>query len=123
MSEHLERCSWKLVDPGKFTMGISADRCGAIADVVVLRPNRKTDLFLCELHMNEFIKHWGLHNEVRILCQEEPQIDWDDIPPVPLVADPSLVTYRISSGTKIPKAGRTCTCRNGCKAWDCDGGR
>lgn len=125
----LDRCSWKLVDPNKFVMGQDADRCGDIADVVVLRPNRKTDLFLCEQHINEFIKHWGLHNEVRILCQEETPgwnkangIDWEDIPPVPLVADPSLVTYKIN-GAKIPKAGRTCTCKNGCKAWDCDGGR
>jgi hypothetical protein len=67
---NLKRCSWKLVDPRKFVMGQSADRCGAIADVVVLRPNRKSDLFLCEEHINEFILHWGLHNKVEILCQE-----------------------------------------------------
>lgn len=86
---NLDRCSWKLVDPGKFVMGQSADRCGAIADVVVLRPNRKTDLFLCEEHVNEFIAHWGLHNPVEILCrcEDDPNamngIDWDDIEPAP----------------------------------------
>ncbi len=87
----LDRCSWKLVDPNKFVMGQDADRCGDIADVVVLRPNRKTDLFLCEQHINEFIKHWGLHNEVRILCQEEVEdwnkangINWEDIEPAPI---------------------------------------
>lgn len=72
---NLNRCSWKLIDPGKFVMGVSADRCGAIADVVILRPNRKTDLFLCEEHINEFIAHWGLYNKVEILCrceEEEP---------------------------------------------------
>ena len=89
----LERCSWKMVDPGKFVMGISADRCGAIADVVVLRPNRKTDLFLCEEHVNEFIAHWGLHNQVEILCrcEDDPNamngIDWDNIPPPPAVPE------------------------------------
>ncbi len=118
MSEHLDRCSWKLVDPSKFVMGISADRCSAIADVVILRPNRKTDLFLCEEHVNEFITHWGLHNKVEILCRCE-----EDPAPVPLIADPALLTSYISSSSKIPKEGRTCTCRNGCKAWDCDGGR
>lgn len=85
MVSNLDRCSWKLVDPQKFVMGQSADRCGAIADVVVLRPNRKTDLFLCEQHVNEFIKHWGLHNEVEILCRCEDDwnkangIDWDEL--------------------------------------------
>ena len=98
MSEHLDRCSWKLVDPSKFVMGISADRCGAIADVVVLRPNRKTDLFLCEEHINEFIAHWGLHNKVQILCRcvEDPA-------PAALIADPALLTDYISSGSKVPK--------------------
>lgn len=84
---NLKKCSWKLVDPDKFIMGQSADRCGAIADVVVLRPNRKTDLFLCQEHVNEFITHWGLHNKVEILCRCTDQddwnkangIDWDDV--------------------------------------------
>lgn len=62
-----------MVDPGKFTMGISADRCGTIAAVKVLRPNRKTDLFLCEQHVNTFISTWGLHNQVEILCQDEEE--------------------------------------------------
>jgi hypothetical protein len=85
---NLMRCSWKLVEPSKFVMGQSAARCGAIADVVVLRPNRKTDLFLCEEHINEFILHWGLHNKVEILCQETQDpwnkmngLDWDEIGP------------------------------------------
>lgn len=88
---NLERCSWKLVDPSKFVMGQSADRCGVVADVVVLRPNRKTDLFLCEEHINEFIIQWGLHNRVEILCRCEDDwnkasgIDWDDIPPSPII--------------------------------------
>lgn len=86
---NLNRCSWKLIDPGKFVMGVSADRCGAIADVVILRPNRKTDLFLCEEHINEFIAHWGLYNKVEILCRCVDDgntmngIDWDDIPSGP----------------------------------------
>lgn len=95
---NLERCSWKMVDPDKFIMGQSADRCGAIADVVVLRPSRKTDLFLCEKHMNSFIHHWGLHNEIEILCRcsDDPWhdangIDWDDIPPAQVVADPNMI--------------------------------
>lgn len=82
----LNRCSWKMVDSSKFVMGQSADRCGDIADVVILRPNRKTDLFLCEEHMNAFIEHWGLYNRVEILCRCEDTdpnrmngIDWDDV--------------------------------------------
>lgn len=66
---NLDRCSWKLVSPDKFVLGQVADRCGSVADVAVLRPNRKTDLFLCEEHMNEFIQHWGLHNKVQFLCR------------------------------------------------------
>ena len=68
MGDHLEKCAWKRVDPDKFVMGISADRCGAVAAVKILRPYRKTDLFLCEHHFNDFINKWGLHNEVEILC-------------------------------------------------------
>lgn len=82
---NLEKCSWKLVSPDKFIMGQVADRCGDIADVVVLRPSRKTDLFLCEEHLNDFIDHWGLYNHVEILCRCEDDgnkangIDWDDV--------------------------------------------
>lgn len=64
----LDRCSWKMVDPESFVLGQSADRCGEVAAVKILRPNRKTDLFLCEKHVNKFIEHWGLHNRVEILC-------------------------------------------------------
>lgn len=63
----MDKCQWKLIPSEKFILGISADRCGAMADVVVLRPNRKTDLFLCEHHLNNFIAHWGLFNAVEIL--------------------------------------------------------
>lgn len=68
MGVDLDRCAWKMIGSGEFTMGISADRCGAIAAVKILRPNRKSDLFLCEQHTNDFIRTWGLHNEVEILC-------------------------------------------------------
>ena len=120
---HLDRCAWKMVEPTKFEVGQSADRCGEVAAVKILRPYRKSDLFLCENHINEFIKHWGLHNEVEILCHNWMEGYQNDPPPAKLVADPALITHRISSGTKVPKEGRTCTCRNGCKAWDCDGGK
>jgi hypothetical protein len=88
-----------MVSPDKFVMGQSADRCGAIADVAVLRPNRKTDLFLCEQHLNDFITHWGLHNKVEVLCKcaddrdwnKADGIDWDDIP------SPSVVTKKEES--------------------------
>ena len=65
---HLDKCSWKLVNPQEFEMGQVADRCGEVAAIKVLRPHRKNDLFLCENHFNSFIKHWGLFNEVEILC-------------------------------------------------------
>lgn len=126
----MDRCQWKLVEPMSFTFGVKADRCGEVADVKIVRPQRKKDLFLCEEHVNAFINEWGLRQSIEILCRCKDNdwnkargIDWDDIPPAPLVADPDLVTHRISSGTKLPQEGRTCTCRNGCKAWDCDGGR
>lgn len=119
----LDRCQWKMIDPKAFTLGIHADRCGEVAAVKILRPYRKNDLFLCENHLNEFIQHWGLHNDVEILCHNWMEGFNNDPPPAKLVADPALVTYRVSSGSKLPKEGRTCTCRNGCKAWDCDGGR
>lgn len=61
------QCAWKLVNYGEFTMGMNADRCGAVARVKILRPYRKTDLLLCERHFNEFIDTWNLHNNVEIL--------------------------------------------------------
>lgn len=64
-------CSWKLVNFDKFTLGMEADRCGKEADVKILRPYRKNDLYLCECHFNEFIDTWGLHNNVEILCRGE----------------------------------------------------
>lgn len=64
----LDRCAWKLVSPDKFVLGITADRCGEVAAVKILRPNRKSDLFLCEYHLNHFINEWGLHNHLEILC-------------------------------------------------------
>lgn len=67
MGDHLAKCAWKLVDPDKFVLGISADRCGEVAAVKILRPNRKTDLFLCEHHLNEFVDKWGLHYKVKLL--------------------------------------------------------
>lgn len=86
----MDKCGWKLINPSKFVMGQSAERCGEIADVVVLRPNRKTDLYLCEEHINDFISHWGLYNRIEILCrcEEEPI----DPPPAKLVVDPNLFT-------------------------------
>lgn len=64
----LERCAWKLVDPTEFTVGVTAERCYAIAAIKILRPYRKTDLCLCEDHLNQFVEKWGLHNQVKILC-------------------------------------------------------
>jgi hypothetical protein len=64
-------CQWKMIDPSKFTMGINAERCGATAVVRILRPSRKTDLFLCEHHVNAFIDHWGLHYNIEVLCNPE----------------------------------------------------
>lgn len=60
-------CAWKLVASDEFVLGQSADRCGVAAAVRVLRPTRKTDLALCEAHLNEFIRVWGLHYELQIL--------------------------------------------------------
>lgn len=70
MNEQLSSCSWKMIDPDKFVLGQEAERCGAVATVRILRPNRKTDLFLCEHHLNNFIEVWGLHNQVEVLCKE-----------------------------------------------------
>lgn len=64
----LNSCSWKLVDKGKFTLGMPAERCGKLATIRVIRPTRKTDLFLCENHLNEFIDAWGLHYNVEVIC-------------------------------------------------------
>jgi len=63
----LDRCQWKLVDSDKFVLGQSADRCGVQATIKILRPHRKTDLFLCEPHLNAFISEWGLHYLVELL--------------------------------------------------------
>ena len=69
-------CTWKMVPYDQFTLGMEADRCSKEADVRVLRPYRKTDLFLCESHLNDFIDTWGLHNHVEILCNE-PRCDFE----------------------------------------------
>lgn len=66
----LDRCSWKLVAKDKFVLGMPADRCGEQATIRVIRPQRKTDLFLCEVHLNEFIDTWGLHYNVEVICPE-----------------------------------------------------
>lgn len=73
----INQCAWKLVIPSEFVMGMEAERCGLQADVRILRPQRKTDLYLCEDHLNHFIKEWGLHYEVEILWEEE---EVDDSP-------------------------------------------
>lgn len=65
----VEMCSWKLVDPEDFVIGIEADRCGKHSEIRIIRPNRKKDLFLCEDHLNCFIEKWGLHYNVEILCR------------------------------------------------------
>lgn len=65
------KCAWKLIDSDKFVLGISADRCGDQAVVKILRPYRKTDLYLCECHLNEFIGAWGLHNSIEVLGYPE----------------------------------------------------
>lgn len=64
----LDRCQWKKVDSYEFTLGIEADRCGEVAAVKILRPYRKTDLYLCEEHLNKFIDVWSLHNQIELLC-------------------------------------------------------
>jgi hypothetical protein len=71
MGDHLEKCAWKLVNPDKFTLGVEADRCGKVAAVKILRPYRKTDLCLCDSHVNTFIEKWGIHNAIEILCDPE----------------------------------------------------
>lgn len=76
MGEHLARCAWKKVDSDKFVLGINADRCGEVAAVKILRPNRKTDLFLCEHHLNAFVSEWGLHNKVKLLGPWMEAEDW-----------------------------------------------
>lgn len=70
MNEYVDTCSWKMVDPSKFVMGQEAERCGEVATIRVIRPNRKTDLFLCECHLNNFIDAWGLHYNVEVICPE-----------------------------------------------------
>lgn len=65
--DNLERCQWKLVPSDKFVLGQDAERCGEVAAVRILRPNRKTDLPLCEHHINEYVEIWGLHYKVKLL--------------------------------------------------------
>jgi len=67
----INECGWKLVPSDKFVLGISAERCGEPAAVRIIRPFRKTDLYLCEHHTNEFISTWGLHNSIEILVNHE----------------------------------------------------
>lgn len=69
----MDRCQWKLIEPYRFTLGVEADRCGEVADVRILRPQRKKDLYLCESHLNGFIQEWGLRQEVQILCKCEEE--------------------------------------------------
>jgi len=66
----MHKCAWKLIPPEDFTLGVPAERCGKVAEVRVLRPLRKTDLFLCEGHVNNFIEKWGLRNPIEILHYE-----------------------------------------------------
>lgn len=99
----LDRCQWKMVDSKDFVLGQSADRCGEVAAVKILRPYRKSDLFLCENHLNEFIHHWGLHNDVEILCHNWMEGFNNDPPPDKLVADPALITEIIYRGSPLPK--------------------
>lgn len=75
---HLDKCAWKMISSEDFVLGINADRCGEVAVVNILRPNRKTDLFLCEHHFNKFILKWGLHNQVEIMCFNFME-GWSDI--------------------------------------------
>lgn len=63
----INQCAWKLVNPDEFVLGQDAERCGEDAAVKILRPNRKTDLFLCECHLNCFVEKWGLHYKVQLL--------------------------------------------------------
>ena len=64
----VDTCAWKLIPSEDFVLGQEAERCGETAAVKILRPYRKTDLHLCEYHLNCFIKEWGLHNEVELQC-------------------------------------------------------
>ena len=66
---HTNECAWKMVPSDKFVLGQEADRCGCAATIRVIRPQRKKDLFLCEEHLNSFIREWGLHYEVEVLCR------------------------------------------------------
>lgn len=100
MSDHVETCAWKDVPSDEFVMGMPAQRCGEVAGVKLLRPHRKTDLFLCDHHLNAFIKKWGLHYEIEILEIGEEVIDPPAVIPV---ADPNLIIDRIASGCKVPK--------------------
>lgn len=63
----MDRCQWKMVDSNLFTLGVLAERCGREAEVKILRPQRKTDLCLCERHFNTFIEVWGLSHQVQLL--------------------------------------------------------
>ena len=76
------KCQWKMLPPEQFTMGVSAERCGAVAILKILRPYRKTDLYLCEQHTNQFIDTWGLHNHVELLCVNWlwDNIEWGEDP-------------------------------------------
>lgn len=67
---HLERCAWKQVSPDEFILGMEAERCGKPADVKLIRNQRKTDLFLCEYHLNDFIAEWGLHYPLELIDNE-----------------------------------------------------
>lgn len=71
MGGNTSQCGWKLIPSDKFVLGINAERCGEPAAIQILRPNRKTDLFLCEHHVNTFIEQWGLHYQIQILCDSE----------------------------------------------------
>lgn len=78
-------CLWKM-NSGEFKLGMIARRCCAVAQVRILRPDRKTDLDLCEEHFNKFVEIWGLSNlRVKFLCPKE------DALPAPLIPDPKMV--------------------------------
>lgn len=58
----MDICQWKITPPGgDFKLGMVADRCGEDASIRIIRPDRKTDLDLCEEHFNKFIELWGLN--------------------------------------------------------------
>lgn len=78
MDYHVETCGWKLVPSDGFVLGIHADRCGKVAAVKLLRPQRKTDLCLCEAHLNDFVEKWGLFYKVKLLGPwMEAEVPWD----------------------------------------------